>query len=196
MSFSLLLALKSIHLRPHHEFWPQHKESKLASIIPRQGPNWDNHEYYIYLGVDFYSHHYFGPSSKRQRIASMKVLMGTLRKEPVVIVTCCKLNFHLFKFLVLPTYTYGTKIWGGDLKNSHWKVSKKGVKIHMMSQVKMRSSTTYHILLAKFGKFPIEKYTLKLITGFQQWQCPPTSSWLINQATSLSRQLAKQGVNT
>ena len=39
MSFALFLALKSIYLRPHHEFWPQQKETKLRGILPRQGPN-------------------------------------------------------------------------------------------------------------------------------------------------------------
>ena len=94
--------------------------------------------------------------------------MGTLRKEAVVVVTCWKLKFHLFKVLVLPTYTYGIEIWGDDLKNSRWEVSKKGMKIHMMSHVKVRSLTNYHILLVKFGEIPIEIYTLKLTTGFQQ----------------------------
>ena len=99
------------------------------------------HEY-KYLGIDFYSHGYFEPSSKRRRIASMKALMGTLRKEAIVGVTCWELKSHLFKALVLPTFTYGTEIWGGDLKNSHWKVFEKGMKIHMMSHVKVCSSTT------------------------------------------------------
>ena len=30
-------------------------------------------------------------------------------------------QIHLFKVVVLPNFTYGTKIWGGDLKNSHLK---------------------------------------------------------------------------
>ena len=34
----------------------------------------------------------------------MKALMGTLRKEPVVGVTCCELKSHLFKALALPTF--------------------------------------------------------------------------------------------
>ena len=45
--------------------------------------------------------------------------MGTLRKEVVIRATCWELKSHVFKALVLPTFTYGTKIWGGDLKNSH-----------------------------------------------------------------------------
>jgi hypothetical protein len=59
----------------------------------------------------------------------MKTLMGTLRKEAIVRVTCWELKSHPFKGLVLLTFTYGTKTWGGDLKNSHWKVFEKGMKI-------------------------------------------------------------------
>ena len=76
------------------------------------------HEY-KYLGIDFYLHDYFEPSSKMQGIACMKALMGTLRKEGVVNVTCWELKFHPFKALVLPTFTYGTEFWGVDLKNFH-----------------------------------------------------------------------------
>ena len=95
--------------------------------------------------------------------------METLRKEAVVGVTCWKLLSHLFKALVLPTFTYGIEIWGGDLENSHWKLFEKGMKMNMMCHVKVRSSTIYHILLAKFGELPIELYTHKLTMGFQQW---------------------------
>ena len=49
------------------------------------------HEY-KYLEIDFYSHNYFEPSSKRGKIAGMKALMGTLRKEAIVGVTCWKLK--------------------------------------------------------------------------------------------------------
>ena len=48
-----------------------------------------------------------------------ETLMGTLRKEAIVGVTSWKLKSHLFKALVLSTFTYGTKIWEGDLKKSH-----------------------------------------------------------------------------
>jgi hypothetical protein len=61
---------------------------------------------------------------------------------------------------VLPTFTHGTQIWRGDLKNSHWKTFEKGVKINMMSRVQVHFSTTYHILLAEFGELPIELYAL------------------------------------
>ena len=78
--------------------------------------------------------------------------MGTLRKEAVVNVTCWELICHLFKVLVLPTVMYGTKIWGGDLKNSCWKVFEKGMKVHMMSYVKVCFSTIDRIFLAQFGE--------------------------------------------
>ena len=86
----------------------------------------------------------------------MKASMGTLRKESIIKVTCWELKSHPFKALVLPTFTYGTKIWGGggDLETSHWKVFEKGMKMHIMSYVKVHFSTTYHI--------PIELHSLKL----------------------------------
>ena len=83
-------------------------------------------------------------------------------------VTCWELKSHLFKALVLPSFTYGTAIWGGELENSHWKVFEKGMKIHMMSHVKVCSSTTYHILLAEFKQLCIKLYALELTMGFQQ----------------------------
>ena len=45
----------------------------------------------------------------------------------------------------------------------------------------------------KFGKPLIELYALELIIIFEQQLAHLASSWLINQATSLSRHLAKQG---
>ena len=98
----------------------------------------------------------------------MKALTATLRKEAIVEVICWELKSHLFKVLVLPIFSYGTKIWGCNLKISHWKVFENGKKIHIMSHVKVRSLTTYHIVLAELGDLPIELYTLKLIMGFQQ----------------------------
>ena len=50
----------------------------------------------------------------------------------------------------------------------HWKLFEKGMKIHMMSHVKARSSTTYRVLLAKLGELPIESFTCKVSMGFQQ----------------------------
>ena len=59
------------------------------------------------------------------------------------------------------------RIWGVDFKISHWKGSKKGVKMHMMSHIKVRSSTTYYFLLAEFGELCIELDALKIAMGFQ-----------------------------
>ena len=100
------------------------------------------------LGVNLYSFGHFEPSSKWRRNASMKALLGTLRKEVVVGIACWEHKSHLYKDIVLSKSTYGTKIWGGDMKKSHWKAFEK---ILMMSQVKVHSSTICHIMLAKFG---------------------------------------------
>ena len=58
----------------------------------------------------------------------MKALMRILRKEIVVGITCWEVKSQLFEASVLPTFTYGTKIWGGNLKDSHWKVFEKGIR--------------------------------------------------------------------
>jgi len=42
--------------------------------------------------------------------------MGTLRKETIARVTCWELKSHLFKASVLPTFTYGIEVRGGDLR--------------------------------------------------------------------------------
>ena len=55
----------------------------------------------------------------------MKVLMGTLRKGAIVSITCWDFKSHLFRALVLPTFMFGTKIWGGNLKNSIGKSLRK-----------------------------------------------------------------------
>jgi hypothetical protein len=52
--------------------------------------------------------------------------MGTLRKYGLVGVTCWKLKSHLFKALVVPTFTNEIKSWGSDLKNLTGTFSKKG----------------------------------------------------------------------
>ena len=40
---------------------------------------------------------------------------------------------------------------GGDLETSHWKVFEKGMKVNITSHIRVCSSTTYNILLARFG---------------------------------------------
>ena len=52
---------------------------------------------YKYIEVDFYSHWYFEPSSKRWRMPCMKALMCTSKKEAIVGVTCWELKFHLLE---------------------------------------------------------------------------------------------------
>ena len=103
---------------------------------------------------------------------------------------------HLIKALVLPTFKYGTENWGGDSKTSHWKVFEKDVKIRMMSRVKVRSLTNYHVFMAQFREFLIDLYALEYIMGFPQRRALLSPSWLIDKATPLSRHLAKQGFNT
>ena len=111
------------------------------------------HEY-KYLGIDFYSHDHFNHQVKRQIIASMKVVMNTLRKEVLIGVTCWEPISNLLKALVLPTFTYSIEIWGGDLKNSHWNVFEKGMTIHMMSHVNVQSLKTRPILFANLKNKP------------------------------------------
>ena len=77
----------------------------------------------------------------------VKASTWTSIKEAVVGVTCWELKFHLFKALVLSTFVYGAEMLGGDLKSSHWKVFEKGMNLHMMSHIKVCSSTTHYILL-------------------------------------------------
>lgn len=101
-------------------------------------------------------------------MVGVTVLMGILRKEVVDKVTCWELKSHPSKALALPTFTYGSEIWGGGLQNSRWKVIEKSMKIHRMSDVEVRSSPTCHTLLAKFEEFPIELYALKLTMDSQQ----------------------------
>ena len=68
--------------------------------------------------------------------------------------------------------------------------------MHMMSHVKVRSSTTYHILLDEYGEPPIELNALKLTMGFPQQLAHLSTSWLVNKAASLSQHLAELGFNT
>jgi hypothetical protein len=102
--------------------------------------------------------------------------MGTLKKEAIVGVPCWELTSHLFKALILPTFTYGPKIWGVDFEISHWKVYEKSVKINV------HSSTTYYLLLAEFGELCIDLYALKLTMSFQQWLAHLSPSWLIKES--------------
>jgi hypothetical protein len=60
----------------------------------------------------------------------------------------------IFKALVLSTFTYGTKICIDDLNISHWKVLEKGMKMHMMSLIKVCSSTIYQFCWPNLENFP------------------------------------------
>jgi hypothetical protein len=51
-------------------------------------------------------------------------------------------------------------------------------------------------MLAKLGDLLIELYALKLAMGSQQWLACLPSSWLVSQATSLSRHLVEHGFNS
>ena len=66
----------------------------------------------------------------------------------------------------------------------------------MMSHVKVQYLTTYHILLVEFGEFLVKLYALKLTIGSQRRRACLPSSWLDSQATSFSRHLIKQGLDT
>ena len=107
-----------------------------------------------------------------------------------------KLKSHLFKVLVLGTFTYGTKLWRGDLKNSYWKIFKKVMQINMMSHVKINYVAIYHILLAEFGGLPLELFVFMLTMGFQQQLAHLTSSWLVSEIASFSRHMSEQGFKT
>ena len=108
---------------------------------------------------------------------------GERRSSKIYMTT---IKSRLCKALVLPTFTYGTEIWGVDLENSHCKIFEKGTKMHMTSHVKVSTSTIYHILKARFGELPIELYALKLTMGFQQWLTHLSHSWLVSKVASLS----------
>ena len=82
-----------------------------------------------------------------------KASMATFNEGAIIRVTFWELKSQLFKALGLPTSTHGIEIWGGDLKTLIKRFFfKKITKLHMMSHVKAHSSTSYHILLAKFGE--------------------------------------------
>jgi hypothetical protein len=68
---------------------------------------------------------------------------------------------------MLPTFTYGIEM-GRQLDKLSLQGINKGMKMHMMFHVKVRSSTTYNVLLVEFGEPSIELYAFKLTMGFQQ----------------------------
>ena len=68
-----------------------------------------------------------------------------------------------------------------------------GMRIHMMTHIKVFTLTSYHILLAKFGEIPMELCTLELIISFQQQLAHLASSWWesINQLHFINTRLNK-----
>ena len=70
----------------------------------------------------------------------------------------------------------GKTNWIGlDLKSSHSKVFEKGMKMHMVSHIKVCSSTTYHIFMAEFGELPIDLYGSQAHNGLSTMACPRIS---------------------
>jgi hypothetical protein len=98
---------------------------------------------------------------------------------------------------VLPTFTYGTGIWGGDLE---FKLSLEGYREGhedaydgvSRQSVFFDSSVSYAI-----GRIWRTSHGLMLSKAnfeFSTTACPPIpSSWVVSQAVSLSRHLAEQG---
>jgi hypothetical protein len=105
----------------------------------------------------------------------------------------CSSHSHMLATQIPSIQSYGAL----NFQTWYWKLGrrleiligeffKKSMKIYMMSHVKVRSSTTYYILLAIFGELFIELYNFKLTMGFQQWLARLPSFWLVSQATSRS----------
>ena len=121
--------------------------------------------------------------------------MTILTKEAIVGVTCWKLNPMYSRLWCFQPPHMAHEIWGGDLKNSHWKLFEKGMKniIHMMSYVKGCSSTTQHIMLVEFRNLtcPLASYM------YSTMACPPTFL-LVSQPSNLTFlvHLAKHGFDT
>ena len=105
------------------------------------------HEY-KYLGIDLYSHSYFEPSSKRWRLACLKALMGTLKKEVIVGVTCWELKccFQLSHMAL----KFGEETW----KTLIGRLLRRAWKYFIMSHIQARSSTTYHNFIAQIWRTP------------------------------------------
>ena len=81
---------------------------------------------------------------------------------------------------------------GGALNNPIGRNLKKAWRYNwwLTSKCALQHPTIF--LLVEFGKLLMELYALKLAIGSWQRLAPLPSSWLINQATSLSRHLVIQ----
>ena len=62
----------------------------------------------------------FHPWMEWYLFISMKPLMGSSSWSHML-----GTQIHLFKALVLPTLTYDTECWGGDLKNFGWRILRR-----------------------------------------------------------------------
>ena len=80
------------------------------------------------------------------------------------------LYWHLFKALVLPTFTWDTEIWGGTLKKSHWKVFEKGMKIHMMCHVFFKYPSYF---VGRIWRTSYRIIHSQAHCGFSMMVCPP-----------------------
>ena len=69
-----------------------------------------------YLGIDFCSHGTLSHLAKDEEITSMKVFMGSLRKEAIVRVTCWERNAIYSRLWCFQLSHVARKIWGGHLK--------------------------------------------------------------------------------
>lgn len=91
---------------------------------------------------------------------------------------------------MLQLSTYGTKIWGGDFGPL------EGFREGQEDTYGVSRRSLFFENLPNFCWPGLENFPLNymLIKGFQQQIAHPTSSWLIKQATLLSRYLAEHGV--
>ena len=116
---------------------------------------------YKYLEIDLDWRGYFEPSSKSEQSHVWKPLWTLWGRS-------CSWS-HMLGTQIPYIQGFGASyfhIWHrlleGDLGNSFEKDFEKGMKMHMMSHVKVCSTTTYHILLHRFGELPIYGLSIML----------------------------------
>lgn len=95
------------------------------------------------------------------------------REHGFIRATCRELKPYLFKALVFSTFTYGTIIWEGKLKNFHYKGFREG---HEGAYDVSCQSAVYDYLSNFVGQilenFPYN-YTLSNSLGLSTMACPP-----------------------
>ena len=106
---------------------------------------------YQYLEIYIYSHGYFEPSNKKAKNNMYKSLDGRYKER-------CSSQSRMLATQIPSIQGYGalnfyTWYWklGRRLETLLGRFFEKSMKIYMMSHVKVRSSTTYYILLAIFS---------------------------------------------